>query len=360
MNLGDLNKVWEVKPLNKPGQEEARNILNKIAKQVQPIMKKHKWRVNLLSEMSESDDPSHVGLNIGGGHEVRLRLRRFNRDWDFIPYEQVLDTMLHELCHNDIGPHNADFYKLWDDIRKECDELVAKGVSGNEGFDGHGRRLGGFSRQPTIPGVRQAALAAAEKRSRIGGLLPSGPKRLGGDSDMMSVLSPLQAAAMAAERRMQDELWCGSQANGVYGEGSKSGGGAKTVSLDKTATQKNRIIDEIRTTNIPSNMRHIPGFMENDIGASNSGFVHDHKETHGTEDKSVWECEICTLLNPSVALICEACGVQRPKGAETKFKIWSCKFCTLDNSVKLDKCSACGQWRYSYGAPMFSQLKLGT
>lgn len=29
---------------------------------------------------------------------------------------QVLGTMLHELCHNEHGPHNAAFYKLLDEI----------------------------------------------------------------------------------------------------------------------------------------------------------------------------------------------------------------------------------------------------
>lgn len=65
-------------------------------------------------------NPSLLGINIGGGAEVKLRLRRPNREWDFFPYEQILDTMLHELCHNEYGPHNADFYKLWDEIRKVC------------------------------------------------------------------------------------------------------------------------------------------------------------------------------------------------------------------------------------------------
>jgi hypothetical protein len=63
-------------------------------------------------------DPSLLGENIGAGAEVRLRLRRPDRDWDFFPYEEVLDTMLHELCHNEYGPHNAHFYNLWDEIRK--------------------------------------------------------------------------------------------------------------------------------------------------------------------------------------------------------------------------------------------------
>ena len=59
-----------------------------------------------------------MGLNVGKGIEVKLRLRRDGRDLDFIPYEEVLDTMLHELCHNERGPHDAQFYKLWDELRK--------------------------------------------------------------------------------------------------------------------------------------------------------------------------------------------------------------------------------------------------
>lgn len=67
------------------------------------------------------DSPNNarlLGLNVGGGIHVKLRLRRPNRDWDFYPFDQVLDTMLHELCHNVHGPHNANFYKLWDELRK--------------------------------------------------------------------------------------------------------------------------------------------------------------------------------------------------------------------------------------------------
>lgn len=50
MDLDDLNKVWEIKPLNKIGEDEARKILEKVAKQVQPIMRKRKWKVKILSE----------------------------------------------------------------------------------------------------------------------------------------------------------------------------------------------------------------------------------------------------------------------------------------------------------------------
>lgn len=73
---------------------------------------------NMYSLVCSPPNPSLLGLNIGGGAEIKLRLRRQNNEWDFFPYNQILDTMLHELCHNEHGPHNSDFYNLWDEIRK--------------------------------------------------------------------------------------------------------------------------------------------------------------------------------------------------------------------------------------------------
>ncbi|KAG9456006.1 hypothetical protein H6P81_000514 [Aristolochia fimbriata] len=339
MDLGDLNKVWEVKPLKKVGEDEARKLLEKIAKQVQPIMRKHKWRVKLLSEFCPAN-PSLLGLNVGGGIQIKLRLRRPNRDWDFIPYEQVLDTMLHELCHNEHGPHNASFYKLWDEIRKECEELISKGVTGTgQGFDAPGKRLGGFSFHPP-PSLQQAALSAAEKRQRVGTLLPSGPKRLGGDSDIMVALSPIQAAAMAAERRLHDDLWCASGSS----EASNSEDNNSTM---VTGAGSKRSFEGLNDT---IDLRS--GGRNRSASTSSSDSALNHCVTGSTDDKVVWECSVCTLFNQSPALSCEACGSQKPIDKSIKYKVWSCKFCTLENSIKLDKCTACEQWRYSYGQPV--------
>lgn len=78
------------------------------------------WLVSLLINnlICSPGNPSLMGLNIGGGSEVKLRLRRSNNELDFFPYTQILDTMLHELCHNEYGPHNTQFYNLLDEIRK--------------------------------------------------------------------------------------------------------------------------------------------------------------------------------------------------------------------------------------------------
>ncbi|EEF39356.1 conserved hypothetical protein [Ricinus communis] len=324
MDLNDLNKIWEVKPLkNKIGEEDAMILLEKVAKQVQPIMRNHHWKVRILSEFCPSN-PSLMGLNIGGGAEIKLRLRRPNCEWDFFPYEQVLDTMLHELCHNQYGPHNADFYNLLDQIRKECEELIAKGITGTgQGFDLPGRCLGGFSRQPPLSSMRQTALAAAENRARRGAVLPSGPQRVGGDGNIKTALSPVQAAAMAAERRLHDDLWCGS----------KSLEGISDLKENVEASSKSNI--SITFEGVSSR-------------TSPRGQTTGQKPV---DDHPQWQCHMCTLLNQPLVLICEACGPERSKSI-ANFKVWSCKFCTLENSVELERCIACGEWRYSYGPPV--------
>ncbi|KAJ0537257.1 putative Zinc finger, RanBP2-type, WLM domain, Zinc finger, RanBP2-type superfamily [Helianthus annuus] len=308
MNLNDLNKVWEIKPLKMPRENEARDILDKVAKQVQPIMRNRGWKVNLLSEFWPSN-PALLGLNVNGGQEVKLRLRRQNNQWDFFPYEQILDTMLHELCHNQYGPHNAHFYNLLDEIRKECEQLMAKGITGTgQGFDLRGKRLGGFTRQPPLSSLRQKALAAAETRVQRG---PSGPKRLGGDSSLRAVLTPIQAAAMAAERRLHDDLWCSSQVEGTS------------------------VLPDIIS-----------------CGGESTPVSNDEKEEEAAANAS-WQCGACTLLNKPLSLTCEACETQRidVKNANANTKMWPCKFCTLQNPVAKERCLACGEWKYSYGPP---------
>nr|CAD1825563.1 unnamed protein product [Ananas comosus var. bracteatus] len=346
MNLGDHNKVWEIRALKKPGEEEAGALLQRVAKQVEPIMRRRKWRVKLLSEFCPAN-PSLLGLNVGGGAEVKLRLRRPNRDWDFFPSIRFSTRCFTSSATSSMGHIMPNFTSSG--MKFECEELMSKGITGTgQGFDAPGRRLGGFSRQPPVSSLRQTALAAAEKRARGSALMPSGPRRLGGNNDIMSALSPIQAAAMAAERRLYDDVWCASGWHDlptVAESSSKDIGGAGSSHGEKDGTGKRL---RTGTEGAPTGSSPDVGYR----GASVSGVSSSNWTADSAEDRAMWECSVCTLLNQPLSPICEACGTAKPKAAGSKFKMWSCKFCTLENSIKVDKCSACGQWRYSYGAPL--------
>ncbi|ESR65806.1 hypothetical protein CICLE_v10010194mg [Citrus x clementina] len=278
-------------------------MLDRIAKQVQPIMRNHKWKVKLLSEMHSKNA---LGSNLGAGVHIKLQLRKLNRDQESLPFHEVLDTMLHELCHNDIAPHDAKFYKLWEELREECDELRSKGITGVGSFDRPGRVLGGVSPQPPLSSLPQTALAAAEKRAHSNSLLPSGPKLLGGDRFVMYDLSPVQAAAMAVEKRLQYDLWCASQDLVDMGQNighSKIICGPITNALDTISRKRNRasnISSESNSVDLEavsqSNRRTGSGSVESS-GALSSAFMRNSGATHNPEEPAMWECKACTFLN---------------------------------------------------------------
>ena len=156
--------MWEIKTLGRADDERARDMLEKTAWQVQPIMRKRGWKVQELCEM-KPEQRDRVGDNLNMGQRVRLKLRK-NNSGDWFDYDHVVLVMLHELCHNDIGPHNAKFFKLLDEITVECEELMAKGIGGSgAGFDAKGQRLGhrrlGRNRDARS---RKAAAEAAARR----------------------------------------------------------------------------------------------------------------------------------------------------------------------------------------------------
>ncbi|KIY97197.1 DNA damage response protein WSS1 [Monoraphidium neglectum] len=144
-------KVHEIKVLS--GKEDvprARQLLESVARQVQPIMRRRQWRVPLLSEFFPRN-PNLLGININRGQEIRIRLRPHHRPADFYDDSHIIMTMLHELTHIVHGPHLAPFYKLLDELKAEAEELMAKGVSGTgQGFDAASvGRLGQYSFIPT-------------------------------------------------------------------------------------------------------------------------------------------------------------------------------------------------------------------
>jgi len=181
---------------NFPREKDALHSLRKIASLVKPIMRARGWKVGELAEFYPDEQnllgkrPRYLpalqvaiskqgaGLNVNRGQRILLRLRYPGDRNQFLPIEQVTDTMLHELSHIVHGPHDAKFHALWNQLRDEHEGLALKGYTG-EGFLSDGHRLGGSHRVP-MHEARRLARAAAEKRrvlsagsgQRLGGTVP--------------------------------------------------------------------------------------------------------------------------------------------------------------------------------------------
>ena len=181
---------------------EALQHLRKIASLVKPLMRQRNWRVGTLAEFYPQET-NLLGLNINRGEKICLRLRYPGDDTQFLPVENVVDTMLHELAHNVVGPHNQEFHALWDKLRDEHEALLRKGYTG-EGFLGRGNRLGG--RGVPISEARRLARASAERRRN---LTAGSGQKLGGQG-IMRGQNPRAVIAAAAEKRMKIERGCAS------------------------------------------------------------------------------------------------------------------------------------------------------
>lgn len=279
---------------------------------------------------------------------------------------------------------------------QECENLMAKGISGTgEGFDAPGKRLGGMHHNPPATGLRQAALAAAEKRARTGALMPPGPRRLGGDSSIMKDLSPIQAAAMAAERRQRDDLWCKapvtSAEDGFEREQAVVEAAAgEEVRPPPSVSQTDEdveIVDKPQTTGLPSSsmtahrkgkaiavdqeqheFQHQNGKRGGEAGAKVAHGVfhplagHNRWQGNGSSSASqqqsdyspagtsqplsddFWTCSLCTLINPARLLVTHHLLLSRVHSGRTDWADCMSVSRELDSFFKNEICTTdnCG------------------
>ena len=79
----------------RPREADALQTLRKVASLVKPIMRQRGWKVGILTEFWPPEK-NLLGLNWNKGQKICLRLRYPHDERQFIPLEEVVDTMLHE------------------------------------------------------------------------------------------------------------------------------------------------------------------------------------------------------------------------------------------------------------------------
>ncbi|KAB5584785.1 WLM domain-containing protein [Coniochaeta sp. 2T2.1] len=334
-----------------PREKDALHTIKKIASLVKPIMRARGWTVKELAEFYP-DQQNLLGLNVNRGQKILLRLRYPGDRNQFLPIEQVTDTMLHELSHIVHGPHDAKFNALWDQLRDEHEGLVRKGYTG-EGFLSEGHRLGGRGQVP-MQEARRLARAAAEKRK----VLSAGSgQRLGGagprpGEDMRRVI------VGAIERRNRTLQGCGNEKVNekeiIEISDTASRNGFRTKAEEDAANDAAiaqalwELVQEDEKAKYGSS--YIPPSQQNPEGngggalmagrasGSRSNPATNNSYSNGAPGGSTptsstpppvplatkptpqpasstptdeWECNICTLRNPATFLCCDACGTQR-------------------------------------------------
>lgn len=183
----------------------AQEMMDKVYRYVLPLMRKRKYRVHKLVEFLPKN-PNLLGLNVNHGQRISLRLRYHHNPREFLPFESILGTMLHELCHNTFGPHNASFFKLLDELSKELEDMMALGFRGDV-FYGSGQRLNTPPRGTSPPLLQSRASSEPFRGKRMLGR----GRKLGGPSNRIS--RPTRATLRdlilsAAERRRDADRVC--------------------------------------------------------------------------------------------------------------------------------------------------------
>jgi DNA-dependent metalloprotease WSS1 len=265
--------------------------------------------------------------------------------------ESLMDTMLHELCHNVFTDHNEKFYGLFDEVKRDWELLSSKGYQG-EGFFSQGQRLGSGhmfykpnSAIATTASDRRRIKDVAEGRGitigaegrRSGGgpqtITVQEGRRLAEGGNINQDADPRQLAAMAALKRARDkdQQRCGARQPGAimkreYERAQRDG--TKTLAPD---------IDKV----IPvHNLSDASSTTAKSLGPSTNGL------------QSHWACLRCTFLNPPLYLSCQICQEERKLGdmpnnhisIPDEFAVsWDCQVCTFKNEdVKDGKCVVCG------------------
>lgn len=195
-----------------PNPALAKDLLERLRLTTAKVVENRKWRVPVLKEFYPKNR-SLLGLNVNRGKSIMIRLREGHDQMTFLPWESVLGTLVHELTHNEIGEHSAEFYKTMEKIYDEVD-ATSSSMGSLWGpripapkymFDGKSAKVGGGTLAKTVgvdsSNVRQLAAEAAMRRL---GQINSSAQVLGGIGSG-SAKSRKELFLEAEERRRSDE-----------------------------------------------------------------------------------------------------------------------------------------------------------
>jgi hypothetical protein len=103
-----------------PNPALARELLERLVLVTAKVVEKRRWRVPVLKEFYPKNK-GLLGLNVNRGQSIMIRLREGSDQFSFLPWHSVLGTLVHELTHNVVGEHSAEFYEMMDKVYDEVE-----------------------------------------------------------------------------------------------------------------------------------------------------------------------------------------------------------------------------------------------
>ncbi|GAB0498405.1 hypothetical protein MMPV_009749 [Pyropia vietnamensis] len=166
-----------------------------------------------------------LGINVNRGAAIRVRLRSPTAPSTFLDYDAVLSTLLHELAHIAVGPHDVRFYTVLGEL-KAAVEAARIRSAGMASVGVYLPTEGRPAEAAAAAAAKARAAAAASGRGGAGVHLGGRPRRVGaarsgGTGGLFRLCLPAEMAAAAALRRAADDLTCGT--GGEAGVGTAAG-----------------------------------------------------------------------------------------------------------------------------------------
>lgn len=94
--------------------------MRRVAVAINPIIKRHNWVVDHLTELSPDYTEQHLlGRSVANGSLIIIQIRDLDDFERFYPFEFIMSVALHELCHNTFLAHDHDFNALWEQLEAQ-------------------------------------------------------------------------------------------------------------------------------------------------------------------------------------------------------------------------------------------------
>ncbi|KEG10979.1 hypothetical protein DQ04_03091050 [Trypanosoma grayi] len=218
------------------------------------ILSAHNWKIKHLKEFYPRS-ARLLGLNVNKGDEVCVRFRSPGAKKTFLPFHEVLCTLLHEIAHCRYSRHDRYFWELYAQLVIECERLEV--------------RMASEKREDAVG----AQLRFSEGR-RLGGNTIALPPS---NSDSLR-----QILADAAQRRLQ-----------LSRRGERDGCACDSEKLDGSVDGARWICERCGNTNASA--------------VSACDFCSDISGQNGELEEG-WDCRRCAFHNYRHLELCEACG----------------------------------------------------